>query len=105
MQPLDSLDFVKLVRTGDDNPNQYVSMIMVTCHSEHNKDNQARDAGINEILNKLISARTLFARNRTVIEHPGPLSKHGPILARIAVRRKINNLKPMSTRCSTSPNP
>jgi len=43
----------------------------------------------------------LFARIRNVIEHPGSLSKHGPILARIAVRRKINNLKPMSTRCST----
>lgn len=105
MQPLDGLDFVKLVRTGDDSPNQYVSMIMVTGHSEQNKVTQARDAGINEMLIKPLSARTLFARIRTVIEHPGPLSKHGPILARIAVRRKMNNLKPMSTRCSTSPNP
>ena len=70
MQPLDGLDFVKLVRTGDDSPNEYVPMIMVTGHSEQNKVTQARDAGINEILIKPLSVRTLFARIRAVIERP-----------------------------------
>jgi len=72
MQPLDGLDFVKLVRTGDDSPNQYVPMIMVTGHSEQNKVTQARDAGINEMLIKPLSARTLFSRIRAVIERPRP---------------------------------
>ena len=72
MLPLDSLDFVKLVRTGDDNPNQYVSMIMVTGHSEQNKVTLARDAGINEMLIKPLSARTLFAHIRAVIERARP---------------------------------
>ena len=72
MQPLDGLDFVKLVRTGDDSPNQYVSMIMVTGHSEQNKVTQARDAGINEMLIKPLSARTLFTHIRAVIERPRP---------------------------------
>jgi DNA-binding response OmpR family regulator len=72
MQPLDGLDFVKLVRVGDDSPNQYVPMIMVTGHSEQNKVTQARDAGINEMLIKPLSARTLFSRIRAVIERPRP---------------------------------
>ena len=72
MQPLDGLDFVKLVRTGDDSPNQYVPIIMVTGHSEQNKVTQARDAGINEMLIKPLSARTLFSRIRAVIERPRP---------------------------------
>lgn len=72
MQPLDGLDFVKLVRTGDDSPNQYVPIIMVTGHSEQNKVTQARDAGINEMLIKPLSARALFARIRAVIERPRP---------------------------------
>ena len=78
MQPLDGLDFVKLVRTGDDSPNQYVPIVMVTGHSEQNKVTQARDAGINEMLIKPLSARTLFSRIRAVIERPRPFveAKH-----------------------------
>ncbi len=72
MQPLDGLDFVKLVRTGDDSPNKYVPMIMVTGHSEQNKVTQSRDAGINELLIKPLSAKTLYSRIRAVIERPRP---------------------------------
>lgn len=70
MQPLDGLDFVKLVRTGDDSPNKYVPMIMVTGHSEQNKVTQSRDAGVNEILIKPLSAKTLYSRIKSVIERP-----------------------------------
>ena len=79
MQPLDDLDSVKLIHTGDDSPNKYVPMIMVTGHSEQNKVTQSRDAGINELLIKPLSAKTLYPRIKAVIERPAPLSNPNPI--------------------------
>ncbi len=70
MQPLDDLDSVKLIHTGDDSPNKYVPMIMLTGHSEQNKVTQSRDAGINELLIKPLSAKTLYPRIKAVIESP-----------------------------------
>jgi two-component system chemotaxis response regulator CheY len=45
MQPLDGLDFVRLVRTGSDSPNPFVPIIMLSGHTEMRKTMQARDAG------------------------------------------------------------
>jgi len=72
MQPLDGLDFARLVRTGEDSPDRFVPMIMVSGYSETTRIFEARDAGINEYLVKPISAQTLFSRIRAVIERPRP---------------------------------
>ena len=75
MSPLDGIDFVRLIRTAPDSPNPYVPIIMLTGHSEREKVTEARDAGVNEFLVKPISAKGLYARIYTIIEHPRPFIK------------------------------
>jgi DNA-binding response OmpR family regulator len=68
MQPLDGLDFVRLVRTGKDSPNPYVPVIMLTGHTEMHRVMEAREAGANEFLAKPISPMKLYARITSIIE-------------------------------------
>ncbi len=77
MEPLDGLDFVRLVRTGGDSPNPYVSIIMLTGHTEMNRVIEARDSGVNEFLAKPISAKKLYSRIKTIIEHERKFIKAG----------------------------
>ena len=70
MEPLDGIDFVRLVRTGKDSPNPFVPVIMLTGHTEMNRVVEARDVGVNEFMAKPISAKGLYARIRSIIEHP-----------------------------------
>ena len=72
MDPLDGLDFTRLVRTGKDSPSSFVPIIMTTAYSEKQRVVEARDAGITEFIAKPLSAKTLMARVTTVIEHPRP---------------------------------
>jgi len=70
MDPLDGLDFVRLVRTGQDSPNPLVPIIMLTGHTEMNRVMQARDSGVNEFLAKPVSAKKLYSRICSIIERP-----------------------------------
>ena len=72
MDPLDGLDFTRLVRTGKDSLNPFVPIIMMTAYSEKQRVVEARDAGITEFIAKPLSAKTLMARVTAVIEHPRP---------------------------------
>ncbi len=72
MDPLDGLDFTRLVRTGKDSPNPFVPIIMTTAYSEMQRVVEARDAGITEFIAKPLSAKTLMARVTAVIERPRP---------------------------------
>ncbi|MCH7692469.1 MAG: response regulator [Proteobacteria bacterium] len=72
MEPLDGLDFTRLVRTGKDSLNPFVPIIMMTAYSEKQRVVEARDAGITEFIAKPLSAKTLMARVTAVIEHPRP---------------------------------
>lgn len=69
MQPLDGIDFVRMVRTSADSPNPYVPIVMLTGHTEMHRVTEARDAGINEFLAKPISAKKLYSRILAIIEH------------------------------------
>jgi two-component system chemotaxis response regulator CheY len=70
MQPLDGLDFVRLVRTGSDSPNPFVPIIMLSGHTEMRKILEARDAGAHEYLAKPISAKSLYSRINSIIARP-----------------------------------
>ncbi len=70
MEPLDGLDFVRLVRTAKDSPNPYVPIIMLTGHTEYQRVCEARDAGVNEFLAKPISAKALYMRFASIIDNP-----------------------------------
>ena len=77
MQPLDGLDFTRLVRTGKDSPNPFVPIIMLTGHTEMNRVVEARDAGVHEFMAKPISAKGLYARIKAIIERPRPFVRAG----------------------------
>ena len=69
MQPLDGLDFVRMVRTSKDSPNPFVPIIMLTGYTEMHRVTQARDAGVNEFLAKPVSAQRLYSRIQAIIEN------------------------------------
>ena len=70
MNPLDGLDFVRFVRTGEDSADPYVPIIMLTEHTESRRVKEAQDVGVNEFLAKPISAMSLYSRIQAIIERP-----------------------------------
>lgn len=70
MPMIDGVEFVKMIRTGDDSPNKFLPIIMVTGHSERSKVEAARDAGVNEFLVKPINAKSLLMRFQSIIDSP-----------------------------------
>ena len=89
MHPIDGLEFVKLVRRSKDSPDPFVSIIMLSGHSEHNRVMEARDAGVNEFVVKPISAGALFKRIQQVIEAPRPFVKSKTYLGPDRRRREF----------------
>jgi CheY-like chemotaxis protein len=70
MQPLDGLDFVRLVRKGEDSPDPYVPIILLTGHTEMHRVREARDSGVNEVLAKPVSIQGLHRRIVSIVMHP-----------------------------------
>lgn len=70
MDPLDGVEFTKIIRSGTDTPNPYVPILMLTGYTEKYRIEKARDAGITEFLAKPISSETLFKRLISVVETP-----------------------------------
>jgi two-component system, chemotaxis family, chemotaxis protein CheY len=77
MEPLDGLDFTRMVRTASDSPNPFVPIIMLTGHTEMNRVVEARDAGVHEFLAKPLSAKGLYSRIRSILERPRPFIRAG----------------------------
>ncbi len=75
MEPLNGLDFVRLIRKGQESPNPYVPIILLTGYTELERVTEARDAGVTEILAKPISTKTLYSRILSIIEKPRPFIK------------------------------
>jgi CheY-like chemotaxis protein len=69
MQPLDGIDFVRLLRQTK-GMSQMTPVIMITGHSTLQRLNQARNAGVNEFLAKPLTARGVLERVALVIDHP-----------------------------------
>lgn len=70
MPTFDGIEFTQMVRTAPDSPNPYVPIIMLTAYTERQRIEEARDAGVTEILRKPISAFDLYLRILEVIERP-----------------------------------
>lgn len=70
MQPMDGIEFTKIIRTSDDSPNAYVPIIMLTGHTEVSRVVTARDAGVNEFLAKPVSAKKIYQRIKVILDNP-----------------------------------
>jgi two-component system, chemotaxis family, chemotaxis protein CheY len=70
MPIFDGLELTQMVRQPGANANPYVSIIMLTGHSEKKRVTAARDAGITEFLAKPISAKGLYERIVNVVASP-----------------------------------
>lgn len=77
MQPLDGIDFVRLLRRSPDSPNQMCPVIMITGHSTMARVQEARNAGVNEFLAKPLTARGVVERISQVVENPRPYVRAG----------------------------
>lgn len=72
MEPMDGVELVRRVRRGEGDIDPYLPVIMLTGHTERARVTMARDAGVTEFMAKPVSARSLYARIVSVIEHPRP---------------------------------
>lgn len=75
MEVLDGIEFTKLVRTSSDSGNRLVPILMLTAHTERSRIVQARDAGVNEVCAKPVTARELFSKVAAIIDRPRPFIK------------------------------
>lgn len=72
MDPIDGVEFTKMLRNASDSANPYLPIVMITGHSERSRVIQARDAGVNEFVVKPLTARALLGRLDSVIMRPRP---------------------------------
>lgn len=70
MEPMDGFELARRIRRDEDSVNPYVPIILCTGYTELGQVIAARDAGVNEVLAKPITANTLYSRIRTIIEEP-----------------------------------
>lgn len=62
VNPIDGLEFTRMVRTSKDSLDRFVPIVMLTAYTERHNVMAARDAGVTEFLAKPISAEALYAR-------------------------------------------
>jgi len=72
MFPIDGLELAKTIRSGQAGVDPYLPILLITAYTEMSTILQARDAGVNEFLAKPISAKLVYYRIRSMIEHPRP---------------------------------
>lgn len=70
MEPLDGVEFTKMVRTAPDSPNPFIPIIMLTSRNEMKDVVEARDSGVTEYLIKPVTANSLYSRIVMAIEQP-----------------------------------
>lgn len=75
MEPLDGVEFTRLVRNSPDSANPYLPIIMMTGFADRPRVVEARDAGVTELVVKPITARSVIDRLNAVVFRPRPFVK------------------------------
>jgi two-component system chemotaxis response regulator CheY len=70
MEPIDGVEFTRLVRTAQDSKNPYLPIIMLTGYADRTRVVEARDSGVTEIIVKPMTASAIISRLNAVIYHP-----------------------------------
>lgn len=77
MEPMDGLELTRALRNSKNSLNPYISIIMVTGKTETERVFEARDAGINHVLTKPVSPKSLSDRISALIDDPAPFVRTG----------------------------
>lgn len=88
MDPLDGIDFTRMVRTASDSSNPFIPIVMLTGYTEMLRVVDARDSGVTEFLAKPVSATKLYGRIKSIIEHPRPFVKTSDMNAYFGPNRR-----------------
>ena len=78
MPMLNGGEMIRLVRDPANSSHATVSIILMTAHTERHRIQQAMQLGINEMLVKPFSAKSLLQRLDLVVNHPRPFMQLGP---------------------------
>jgi CheY-like chemotaxis protein len=77
MELLDGVEFVRLVRSGQDIPDPFLPVIMLSAHSERSRIISARDAGVTEFCAKPVSPADLWAKVASCLNRPRQFVRSG----------------------------
>lgn len=69
MDGVDGIECIRRIRMGDRNKNRFLPMIMVTGYTEPSLMREAQDAGVDELLSKPISAKSLLSRIKSIMKN------------------------------------
>ena len=72
MAPMDGVDFTRLVRNAGDSRNPFLPIIMMTGFADRPRVEEARDAGVTELIVKPVTARAIIDRLNAVVYRPRP---------------------------------
>jgi len=72
LQEGDGVQFVRDIRRSSSDSLRYLPIIMVTGHSERQRVEEARDAGVSEFVAKPLTAQALMSRLEAAILRPRP---------------------------------
>jgi two-component system, chemotaxis family, chemotaxis protein CheY len=89
MEPLDGVEFVRMLRRSADSPDPSAAVIVISAYSERSRVIAARDAGADEFLTKPLTVKDFLNRLESVIHNRRPFvrtpSYFGPD------RRRVND--------------
>jgi CheY-like chemotaxis protein len=99
MAPVNGLELIRMIRTGPDSPNRYVPVVVLSCNTDADTVERARDAGVNDILAKPLSINTLYTHIEALVARPqrfvravhyfGPDRRRHVPTQRAAERRRV----------------
>src|SRR3974377_1254330 len=67
MKPVDGIEFTRRIRLGADSPNRYIPIVIVRGHTERQRVETARDAGVTEFIAKPITTQSLLHKLHEII--------------------------------------
>lgn len=87
MDPINGLEFIRLLRTSKDSPDPALAVIVISAYAERARILEARDAGADEFLAKPVTASAFMSRLQAVIHARRPFVT-GPTFAGPDRRRR-----------------
>lgn len=92
MSPMDGVDFTRLVRNAEDSVNPFLPIIMMTGFADRPRVEEARDAGVTELIVKPVTARAIIDRLNAVVYRPRPFVRTADYFG--PQRRGIDDVAP-----------